>query len=122
MGRGAHELGRRGESAAADWLTSRGWRILDQRWRGSGGELDLVGLDPCGVLVGVEVKVRTTGRSGSGAESITLRRIHRLRCALAEYLLGRRPSRSGSRLDLIELSRTAAGGWRLRHVRGIDRW
>ena len=36
------ELGRRGESWAADWLTERGMRILDANWRCPRGEIDLV--------------------------------------------------------------------------------
>lgn len=34
--------GRRGEQAAAAYLTRRGWRVVARRWRGGGGEIDLV--------------------------------------------------------------------------------
>ena len=36
------EEGHRGEAAAARHLIRRGWTILARRWRGAGGELDLV--------------------------------------------------------------------------------
>ena len=34
------DLGDRGEDLTADWLLSRGCRILDRRWRCRYGELD----------------------------------------------------------------------------------
>jgi putative endonuclease len=115
-----HLLGLRAEEAAARWLSGRGWSVIDRRWRGVHGELDLVCRDRDGLLVGVEVKVRTSGRSGSGVESVDRRRVHRLRRALAEYAAGRSPG-SDLRLDLVTLS-PQGPRWRLRHYRGIDAW
>jgi Holliday junction resolvase-like predicted endonuclease len=117
-----HELGRRAERAVAGWLTREGWRILDLRWRASGGELDLVCLDPAGVLVGVEVKLRRTGRTGSGAESVDRRRVGRLRAALAAYAAGGTVVHRGIRLDLVTLVPAGAGRWRVRRLPGIDAW
>lgn len=34
--------GRDGEGVAAAYLTRRGWRVVARRWRGGGGEIDLV--------------------------------------------------------------------------------
>lgn len=115
-----HVLGLRAEEAAARWLTGRGWSVIDRRWRGTHGELDLVCRDRDGLLVGVEVKVRTTGRCGSGVESVDRRRLHRLRRALAEYAAGRARG-CDVRLDLVTLSPKGLG-WRLRHYRGVDAW
>jgi putative endonuclease len=117
-----HELGRRAEGAVAGWLAGRGWRILHQRWRGSRGELDLVCLDPDGVLVGVEVKLRRSERAGSGAESVDRRRVARLRAALAVYAAGGTIARRDVRLDLVMLAPAGDGRWRLRRVPGIDAW
>jgi putative endonuclease len=117
-----HELGRRAEAAVATWLGRRGWRILDRRWRGSRGELDLVCLDPGGVLVGIEVKLRTTGRAGSGAESVDRRRVARLRAALAAYAVGGMVAHVDTRLDLVTVEPGEGGGWRLRRQPGIDAW
>jgi len=49
-------IGRAGEDAAARHLARRGWRIVARRWRGGGGELDLVARR-AGVLAVCEVKV-----------------------------------------------------------------
>jgi putative endonuclease len=117
-----HELGRRAEAAVAEWLSGHGWRILDRRWRTPAGELDLVCLDPDGCLVGVEVKVRRTGRAGSGAESVGRGRVTRLRAALAAHAAQGTVPRAGLRLDLVTLAPADNGRWRLRRVPGIDAW
>jgi putative endonuclease len=117
-----HELGRRAEGAVAAWLAGRGWRILNLRWRGSRGELDLVCLDPDGVLVGVEVKLRSTGRSGGGAESVDRRRVSRLRSALAAYAAGGSVRYRDMRLDLVTMTPAGAGRWRMRRLPVIDAW
>jgi putative endonuclease len=117
-----HELGMRAEAAVAGWLVTNGWRVLELRWRGSRGELDLVCLDPGGVLVGVEVKLRSTGRAGSGAESVDRRRVARLRAALAAYAAGGTLAHTDVRLDLVTLASAGAGRWRMRRLPGIDAW
>ena len=117
-----HELGRRAEDAVANWLAGRGWEILHQRWRGSRGELDLVCLDPGGVLVGIEVKLRRSGRAGSGAESVDRRRVVRLRAALAAYAAVETVAHRDVRLDLITLAPADDGRWRMRRLPGIDAW
>jgi Holliday junction resolvase-like predicted endonuclease len=117
-----HELGRRAEGAVATWLAGSGWRILDLRWRESRGELDLVCLDPDGVLVGVEVKVRSTDRAGSGEESVDRRRVARLRASLAAYSGGATVRYHDIRLDLVTLVPAGAGRWRIRRLPVLDAW
>jgi putative endonuclease len=119
-----HDLGRRGEEAVASWLAAAGWIVLERRWRGGRGELDLVCLDPSGVLVGIEVKLRRTARAGSGEESVGAERLRRLRSALARYAAdapANLPHR-GLRLDLVTLSPVGADRWRLRRLPAIDAW
>jgi putative endonuclease len=118
-----HALGRRAEEAAAGWLVRTGWTVLERRWRCAAGELDLVCRDTGGALVGVEVKLRRTGRAGSAAESIDRRRLARLRVALGAYASGRRDSTppSAVRIDLITVERDG-DRWRLRRVPAIDAW
>ncbi len=116
-----HELGLRAEVAVARWLVARGWTVLERRWRCPIGELDLVARDPAGGLVGVEVKLRSTGRAGTGAESVDPRRMARLRAALATY--GRAaPPATGLRLDLVTVTPAGDGRWRIRHLPAIDGW
>ncbi|HEY7846670.1 MAG TPA: YraN family protein [Candidatus Limnocylindria bacterium] len=114
-------LGRLAEDAAAHWLTSRGWRVLERRWRSSFGEIDLICLDRGGCLVGVEVKLRRTGRTGGPAEAIDGRRLTRLRTSLGSYAAERHVSVAGLRIDLVALV-PAGSSWRLSRTPGIDQW
>lgn len=116
-----HDLGLRAESAAAAWLRSRGWQILARRWRSGQGELDLVCVDPRGTLVGVEVKLRRTGRAGSALEAIDRRRLARLRGSLAAYAAASSISTAGLRIDLVSAT-PADGVWRLSRLAAIDQW
>ena len=118
-----HLLGERAEQVAAAWLASQGWSILARRWRCPDGELDLVALDPGGVLVAIEVKGRRGARSGSPEESVDRPRLRRLRAALGRFLADS-PCvvHAGIRIDLMGVSRDDDGRWRLSHHPGIDGW
>jgi putative endonuclease len=117
-----HLLGRRAEDATAAWLAAAGWTILARRWRRPAGELDLVCRDPDGVLVAVEVKLRSGERMGRPADSVVGRRIRRLRAALGSYASSERvPTPMGLRIDLVAV--TPAGTvWRLARYASIDAW
>jgi putative endonuclease len=118
-----HALGERAEWAAAAWLETRGWTILARRWRCVDGELDLVAHDPDGVLVGIEVKVRRTGRAGDPLESIDRHRLLRLRKALGRFRSEvARSTGERLRVDLVALRPGEHGQWRLSHHRAIDAW
>lgn len=72
------ELGRRGESVAAEWFEHDGYRIIDRNWRSSQGEIDLIVTDE-ETLVFVEVKTRSSLGYGHPFEAITPRKCARLR-------------------------------------------
>jgi putative endonuclease len=116
-----HELGQRAEEAAARWLTQLGWRVMARRWRSSAGEIDLVCADPAGTLVGVEVKLRRTARAGSALEAVDVRRLSRLRGALADYARESTRRWPALRIDLVAVT-PAAGGWRVVRLAAIDAW
>jgi putative endonuclease len=113
-------LGRLAEDATARWLTSRGWHVLERRWRSAAGELDLVCLDPGGELVGVEVKLRRTSRTGGAAEALNARRMARLRGTLLDYARRRRGT-AAVRIDLVSLTPEGAA-WRLVRTPRVDGW
>jgi putative endonuclease len=118
-----HLLGLRAEDATAAWLTRRGWTILGRRWRCPDGEIDIIAIDADGVLVAVEVKVRTTGRSGGPLESVDRRRLHRLRAALGRF--GAMPqcaAHDGLRIDLVAVRPAEGDLWRLAHHPAIGAW
>lgn len=72
------------ECIAADYMR-RGHRIVGRRWRGQGGEIDLIARGSEG-LVFIEVKAsRTHGRA---ALRISQRQIERIQSAATEYVMG----------------------------------
>jgi putative endonuclease len=118
-------LGRLGEDIAADYLRSRGYRILDRNWRGAAGELDVVARDGDQLVV-CEVKTRTATWHGDPLDAITERKADRLRqlagCWLAEHR-GRLPEprqpAERIRVDALGVLRATDGTTFLRHLPGI---
>lgn len=118
-----HELGRAAERAVADWLTAQEWRILAARHRSSEGEIDLVALDPDRCLVGVEVRLRSTGRAGDAVASMRPRHLRRVSAALVAFARAEAIRHDGLRVDLVAVvpgprPRT----WRLTRVPAVDGW
>ncbi len=116
-----HQLGRDAEAAVAHGLEASGWRILARRWRVREGEIDLVCLDPSGVLVAVEVRARSSARAGHPAESLQADHLGRLRRALARYGSLEPVGHRGLRIDLVTVE-LAAGRWRAVRMAGVDGW
>ena len=122
MGDPRHDLGIVAERAVGAWLEASGWRLLATRVRSSGGgEVDIVALDPDGVLVGVEVRARRTARSGIGTESVDARRTARTGRTLAAFAAGAHVGHCGLRIDLVSVMPEPGDGarWRLRRIPNI---
>ena len=76
----AYHDGLAAEDAVETHFAARGYRILDRRWRGQGGEIDLI-LQGDDGLVFVEVKKAKT--HAYAAERLSMRQLQRI-CASAE--------------------------------------
>lgn len=87
-GRRNYDAGLMAEESVARTYEAMGLRLADRRWRGAGGEIDLV-LEAPDTVVFVEVK---QSRSfDSAAEAITPRQVARILAAASEYV-GRYPT------------------------------
>jgi putative endonuclease len=104
------ELGREAERLAAAHLEAAGANILLRNYRRRRGELDLVALHR-GVLLIVEVRLRSNDRYGGGPASVDARKQRRLVHA-ARQLLQQRPdlARHPVRFDVVALSRQGTAG------------
>ena len=110
------ERGRRGEGAARRHLTRRGWTILAERWRGGGGELDLVAARGLTVIA-CEVKMRSDPRAL--VEPLTAAQGARIaRAAEAYVAVHPELAERHLRLDLITV-RSGRIRSRVRHHPGI---
>lgn len=78
------QIGKWGEQAAADYLSQRGYQILDKNARTPYGEIDLVAALE-NVTVFVEVKARTTRFFGLPEEAVTARKLAHMRAAAEFY-------------------------------------
>jgi putative endonuclease len=71
------ELGRAGEERAAQYLSRRGYRILDRNWRCAQGEIDIVAENGERITV-IEVKTRRSVAFGHPFEAVDPRKRRRL--------------------------------------------
>ena len=66
-----------GENIASDYLTNKGYKIIERNFRRSYGEIDIICIKNR-VLVFVEVKTRTSTKYGTPAEAITYSKLKSL--------------------------------------------
>ncbi len=79
------ELGRRGEDAAANFLHSRGYEILERNWTCRFGEADIIARDS-NTIVFVEVKTRRNVEKGFPGEAVTAAKRDRYERIALAYL------------------------------------
>jgi len=79
-----HSLGLDGEEVVAQRLVASGWQIVDRRWRGARGELDIVAFK-AGLLRFVEVKLRDQ-KDDIGLDALTDKKVRSLRSAGEAWL------------------------------------
>lgn len=80
-----HELGKRGEEAAACFLERREYEILDRNWKCIAGEADIVALQD-DTLCFIEVKTRKDAQKGFPSEAVDTRKRSRYERIAACYL------------------------------------
>ena len=74
-----------GEALAAEYLEAHGCRIVEREWRCRFGEIDLIA-EKDGMLLFVEVKLRSNLRYGMPREYVTAKKQEKLRAAALLYL------------------------------------
>jgi putative endonuclease len=102
MTRQRQVLGKSGENLAVRELTSRGYAILERRYRTEHGEIDIVA-EHGGTLVFVEVRARTTAEFGRAAETVDDRKKRKVSAMAAEYLARHRISNRPCRFDVVAI-------------------
>ena len=100
-GTAAQKAGRHGEDAAARYLESLGWTILERNYRMRTGEIDIVAKDGEAVVF-VEVKERRDAYFRSGMDAVDPAKIRHLREA-ADMWFSERHVQAPGRFDVIEI-------------------
>lgn len=116
MTKASSKLGRRGEDAAAAYLERIGYEILERNWRDRSGEIDIIALDGCAVVL-CEVKTRTSTAKGVPEESITPTKMRRYARLARAYTTQAGLCDSDVRFDVITLLVLAPDRALLRHHR-----
>ncbi|MBV6652753.1 MAG: YraN family protein [Mameliella sp.] len=80
-----NEIGKAGEQIAKNYLTERGYRILEENWRYRRAEVDLIAMDK-DTLVIVEVKTRNTTAFGEIEDFVTRKKEDLLAAAAHAYM------------------------------------
>jgi putative endonuclease len=94
------ETGVLGEKLAQDFLTRKGFSILETNYRCSHGEIDIIANEK-DCLVFVEVRTKTGHDFGSPEESITAVKKERLRTVAEHYLQNHEPLPASWRIDMV---------------------
>jgi putative endonuclease len=110
------ELGRAGEQVARRTLEEAGLIVLDQNWRCSEGELDLVATDGHGTAIFCEVKTRSGEGFGTPREAVTTAKRRKLRRLAHVWLSQRNSPWVALRFDVVGILWPAGAAPTVRHL------
>lgn len=94
--------GRDGEAMAEEYLTVRGYDVLEKNYRNRFGEIDIIARDGK-TLVFVEVKTRNNSSHGLPADAVDTRKQHRLGRVALSYISYRRITNQPCRFDVLSI-------------------
>ena len=112
------ELGRRGETLAAEHLAALGYRLIERNWRCPQGEVDLI-LEDGDVLVFAEVKTRSSLTFGHPLTAITTLKLARLRRLAAAWCDEHAGRHDRVRIDAVAVLAPMSGPAQIDHLRGV---
>ena len=100
-----YDAGLIGENAAEQYLCQQGMSLLERRFRGDDGEIDLIMLDG-DTIVFVEVKARPHSAQGTGLIAVTPNKQKRMAHAAMAFLIANDWVERKVRFDVVEISRS----------------
>jgi putative endonuclease len=96
-----NDFGKLGEELAVDYLTGKGYEILERNWRNVHKEIDIIAKEGK-FLVIVEVKTRQTDEYGEPDVAVT-RKKQRMLIAAANAYITRKGLNIETRFDIISI-------------------
>ncbi len=94
-------LGNLAETAACEFLESRGFTIIDRNWRTKWCEIDIIAVKDS-IVSFVEVKYRSSDLQGGGVAAVTPSKVRQMRFAAELWLRNRSPQ--DAQLAAIEVA------------------
>jgi len=110
---------RLGEEIATQFLTKKGYRIIDRNFRKGYGEIDIVAVYN-NVLVFVEVKTRTTALYGGAIEAISYSKLKKLTRTCEYYKLLHPKLPEQMRIDAILIDLENNDVKNIQHIENIS--
>lgn len=91
------------EATACDYLAQNGIKIKERNFRCRQGEIDIIGYDGQ-YLVFFEIKYRKTTSKGSAAESVNIKKQHKI-CRVSDYyrMIHHCPDNTPIRFDVVAI-------------------
>ena len=102
MGRNKKKFGDRGEDLACEYLSSKGFQIIERNYRYGHGEIDIVAKDS-EILVFVEVKSRKNLEFGYPEEAITEGKKQQIKRIASAYLYEHEIKDTDCRIDVVAI-------------------
>ena len=96
------DIGDYGETLCKDYLTSIGYKILDEKFKIKTGEIDLIAIDK-NILCFIEVKSRFNNKFGRPMEAVTIAKQHKIYKTAQYYVLKHPNLDMNCRFDVIEV-------------------
>ncbi len=97
-----HELGRKGEQAAARYLETRGYTLVKQNYRHKTFEIDIIAMDK-DVLCFVEVKTRSNINKALPREAISQTKQKKMILGATYYFKEKKVTNQRARFDVVEV-------------------
>ena len=104
MSAAKQELGKRGERIAEEWLATRGWQIIERRFRSGHRDIDLIieRQNAEGRLVAfVEVKTRVSAGYGGPLGAVHWKKQREMARAARDWMSRQRAAGDNFRFDVV---------------------
>jgi putative endonuclease len=110
-------VGNRGEEIAANYLTTRGFRIVERNFRCKGGEVDIIARDPRDKsLAFVEVKTRNNLSYGVPQLAVTPFKQRQISKAALTWIAKNNQHNQNARFDVIAILLDDGGRHTVEHI------
>ncbi|HGJ64241.1 TPA: YraN family protein [bacterium] len=103
MQRSKKQVGDKGEDIASDFLTKKGYEVIQRNYRCRFGEIDIIA-EHDGTIIFVEVKTRHTASFGMPQEAITASKIRKISKTAVLYVQERALIDHACRFDVIAIT------------------